>query len=71
MRLSRHAAQRLSERGIALEDVEAVCKRPEGDPLPGSSSGSLVIVGTVLAGRLKVVLSAADPNFVISAYWEV
>lgn len=59
----------MRERDISLEQVSAVLARPEGDPAPGSSPGSMELVASIGAKRLKVVVSAADSTFVISTYW--
>jgi len=59
----------MAERAIDPADVGAVLNRPEGDPLPGKSPGSIELVGAIRGRRLKVIVSAVDPSFVISAYW--
>lgn len=70
LRYTDHASQRMAERGISRDDVESVVRRPVGAAQPGSGLGNLTVVGRVGPLRLKVVLSAADPELVISV-WEV
>jgi hypothetical protein len=53
-----------------VEDVERAVRLALGEPLPGSSPGTMVIVGPARGGRmLKVVRSAVDDGYIISAYW--
>jgi hypothetical protein len=64
-----HAAERLAERGISLEDIDLALARTDGPPVPGSGM-TIVTVGYARGGRrLKVVRSSADTQLVISAYW--
>ena len=70
MRYTRHARDRMRERGITEADVEAAVNRPIGDPDAGNL-GSIVTTGQAPGGRrLKVVRSAADLELVISLYWQ-
>jgi hypothetical protein len=58
----------MRERGISKEDVEAVLRRPEGDPDPGTGLGNIVITGRAGGRRLKVVCSA-DGGTIVTAFW--
>ncbi len=59
----------MAERGITEADVETALRRPLGDPLPGEP-GTVVIEGHAPGGRiLKVCVRAADPDYVVTAYW--
>ena len=69
-RYTAHAEQRLKERGISKVDVEHACNHAYGSPAPGSTPGSIAIVGPLpgTGKRLKVVLNSSDPDLVITAY---
>jgi hypothetical protein len=69
-RLTRHARDRIDERGLSLEEIEVACSRSFAGPNPGSGIGTLEVVGPHARSgrRLKVVLSATDPDLVITAY---
>ncbi len=63
-RFSRHARQRMLERAISEEDVEAVLGNPDvtfADP-----SGNPCSIREVNGRRIKVVVKAADTDFVIT-----
>lgn len=71
MPLTNHARQRMAQRGITEQDIDAVMRRPIRGPLPGSGPGTVVFVGSATGGRmLKVVVSAVDPTIVVSVMWE-
>lgn len=67
-----HAVDRMRERGITLEQVESVLRRPIGGAEAGDS-GNVSYVGYVAGGAkpvLKVVVVAADRELVITAIWK-
>lgn len=66
MIVSKHAAERLTERGITEADCEAVL-RLSGNPDAGNN-GNLVYRGPVRGRQLTVVVSA-DGSVLVSAYW--
>jgi hypothetical protein len=71
LEISEHARQRLAERDITVEELEHAHAHPVGEPMPGSGSGTMVIRGTLPAGGyLKVVVAAADPKVIVSAWRE-
>lgn len=64
-RFSRHACQRMMERNISVADVTAVLDNPDvtfRDP-----KGNPCSVREVDGRRIKVVMSATDTDFVITA----
>jgi uncharacterized DUF497 family protein len=68
LRMSGHAQRRLAERGITLEEAqEAVDGREIAYPSEEYPDERVVILGRTSAGRrLKVVVSAADNDVVIT-----
>jgi uncharacterized protein DUF4258 len=68
MRYSRHATEQMAERTIAAHEVEEAVANPETTYTQRRPDGDrLVVLGITVAGRrLKVVLRAADPDFVIT-----
>jgi hypothetical protein len=72
MNYVRHAEERLAQRGITKQDVDAALLHPYGDPVPGSGLGNMVYTGLSLQGGrlLKVVQPALDDELVITAYWD-
>ncbi len=65
---TRHASQRLKERGIRLEDVGAVMRQPVRGPLPGNG-GTLIYEGFPIPGRLLRVIVSSDRTTLITAMW--
>jgi hypothetical protein len=64
MRFSRHALARLAERGVTQDEVASVISGAEvtyADP-----KGNPCYVRQIGQRRIKVVLAAADENFVIT-----
>jgi hypothetical protein len=69
LQLTRHAQDRMRQRGISAADVEAAAARPVRRPTPGGP-GSRWVFGYAPDGRiLKVCLSTLDPNTVITVVW--
>lgn len=67
---SKHAQRRMSERGMAASEIEEAHARPVTEDSPGSGNGTLTFVGcTRGARRLKIVVLAADRNYIVSV-WE-
>jgi hypothetical protein len=65
---SRHALEKMEERGITREEVEAALARPAGLPTPGQP-GSIWIWGHAGSRILKVCVRVNDRQFVITAAW--
>jgi hypothetical protein len=71
LELTAHVRERMEERGITVADLELAIRRAFGPPQPASGPGKMAYVGPASGGRrLKVVVSAADPNVVITAFWQ-
>jgi uncharacterized DUF497 family protein len=68
MRYSRHAIEQMAERAISAHEVEEAVANPETTYTQSKPDDDrLIILGTTAMGRrLKVVLRAADPDFVIT-----
>lgn len=67
---SKHAIERMQQRRIGERDVELALSRPIGQPLAGRG-GTMWIRGPATGGPiLKVLVRAADPEFVITTVWE-
>jgi hypothetical protein len=65
---TRHALQRMAERGVTREDVEQALNRQVGQTRSGRP-GNLVKSGYATGGRiLGVVVSAADERVVVSVW---
>jgi hypothetical protein len=65
MRFSRHALERLEERDLSEAQVEAVVEHPDvtfTDP-----KGNPCYTREMDGRRIKVVIAADDPDFVITA----
>jgi hypothetical protein len=63
-RFSRHALQRLQDRGITREEVSSVLNGPE--VTFSDQKGNPCRVREINGRRIKVVTSQTDPNFVIT-----
>lgn len=70
MRITRHCLQRMSERGVSVDDVKAALNRPVGDPGPGDRS-NVVITGRAMNSKLLCVVCSEEPSevVVVSVYW--
>lgn len=67
VKLTRHAEERLRQRGISREDVESALKRPNGRTIVGEM-GSVWVYGYDTSGRiLKVCVATDDRSRVITA----
>lgn len=65
---SRHALEKMAQRGITREEVEAALARPAGHPTPGQP-GTIWIWGHAGSRILKVCVRVHDRQFVITAVW--
>jgi uncharacterized protein YuzE len=66
VRFSRHALERLRQRGISRVDVVTCLRRPIGGPSPGEP-GTIWVRGHAESGRiLKVCVPLDDRRFVIT-----
>lgn len=65
--LSAHAAARLAQRGITVDQVQDCIRRHLGPPLPGDG-GNLVFLAMMEGKALKVV-TAADRTTIVTAMW--
>ena len=65
---SRHAAERMAQRGISMTDVQQVLAAHVGPPGAGDR-GNLVYRAPV-GGRTLVVVVSADHSVLVTAYWE-
>ncbi|MHB1211453.1 MAG: DUF4258 domain-containing protein [Candidatus Nanopelagicales bacterium] len=63
-----HVSERMAERGIALEDVRSVLRRPVTGPLPGDG-GNLIFEGYTSGGRLLRVVVTSNRLTVVTAMW--
>jgi len=66
LRLSRHARNQIRLYRVTIGDVEAVVANPAGSNQDGK--GSRRLVGLVAGRRLRVVIAADDPGFVITVH---
>ncbi len=64
MRYSYHAQQRMRTRGITRSEVEQVVRSPHTTYPDGN--GNTCLVADVNGRKIKVVVSGADPSFVIT-----
>jgi hypothetical protein len=64
MKYSYHARQRMRMRRISEAEVETVVKSPHTTYPDGN--GNTCLVADVGTRRIKVVISGADPSFVIT-----
>lgn len=64
LRYSRHARQRQAERGISDSEVEDVVDNPE--VTFADKKGNPCYIREIAGRRVKVVISSADPDFVIT-----
>jgi hypothetical protein len=68
-RYSRHAQQMMEARKITEAAVEAVLRRPIGDPAPGNRPDTISFRGYAPGGRLlKVVVDSVDREFVVTVH---
>lgn len=67
--ISRHAQQRLNQRGITEHDLEWAMSHLTGNARLGEP-GTKWVYGATPSGRiLKVCVKLDDPNYVITAAW--
>jgi hypothetical protein len=66
---SRHARDRMAERHITEQDVVDALANQLPPPLPGNQPTTLVVLGAVRGGILKLVVEAADQSRIVSAMW--
>ncbi len=64
LRPSRHARQRMVERSISYQEVEAVVAKP--DVTFTDRKGNPCSVRMICERRIKVVVSKDDPSFVVT-----
>lgn len=70
LRYSRHARERMLERGITENDVKFALSHPIGDPLPGRP-GSIYIKGHATGGMIiKVCVRTTDKEYIITVVRE-
>jgi hypothetical protein len=66
---ARHARLQMRNRRISEEHVEAILRRPIGNPEPGSRPDTIVVMGIAPGGRrLKVVVDSVDRDHVVTTY---
>lgn len=65
MRFSRHAVARMTERNISLADVSTVID--DSDVTFADPKGNPCYIREIDGRRIKVVVAADDPEFVITA----
>lgn len=68
MKVSRHADQRLQERGISIAECELVVRSPVGPTQPGDN-GNLMFSRPMSDGRTLTVVTAPDRDTLVTAYW--
>lgn len=69
-RFTDHALKRMAMRGITPDQVEQVLRRPIGPRMPGSRPDTMVVSGHADGvGILKLVVSAADEDLVVTLFW--
>jgi uncharacterized protein YuzE len=68
LRISEHAKRRMAERHIDLDEIEQVLAEQETTSTNYQDRGrpAVVVLGQADDRRLKVVISEADPEFVIT-----
>lgn len=60
----------MAQRGVFEEDVRVALSRRIGQPVPGKG-GTMWVRGHAPGGRiLKVLVRAAEPEYVITVAWE-
>jgi hypothetical protein len=64
MRMSRHARQRAAERGITVAEVQTVIDDP--DVTFNDRQGNPCLIKELSGRRIRVVVAATDPEFVIT-----
>lgn len=66
---SRHARDRMAERGITEAEVEVTLNRPVGRPEAGTSPGTIKVTGATQGdeGALQIVVTA-DGQFVVTLW---
>jgi hypothetical protein len=69
MKLTDHARSRLRKRSITEDHVREALHRRNGS-MPGSRPDTVIIRGWAGGRILKVVVSAADPEVIVTAMWE-
>ncbi|MGH3274490.1 MAG: DUF4258 domain-containing protein [Streptosporangiaceae bacterium] len=67
-RLTRHARDRMVQRGITEEDIQMALSRKSGEPRVGSN-GAVQILGYAAGGRILKVVLTPDQEAVITLAW--
>ena len=67
-RLTRHASDRMADRGITEADVESALNRRFGEPRVGSN-GAIVVLGYASGGRILKVVLTPDQEEIITLAW--
>jgi hypothetical protein len=71
VRLTAHVRQRMTQRGITEADVVSALSKRMGGPQSGNRPSTMAIRGYATGGRLlKVIVSAADEDVIVTAFWE-
>lgn len=65
--VSAHAARRLADRGITVDQVDAVLRLQVGPPGPGD--GNLTFCAR-MEGRVLEVVTSGDGKVLVTAYWK-
>jgi Domain of unknown function (DUF4258) len=65
---SRHAKDRMTERGITDAHVRAALKRRLGPPQPGDN-GNIVVLGYGSGSRILKVVLSPDQATIVSVMW--
>jgi hypothetical protein len=67
-RISRHAQDRMVERGITPEDVASALNRRCGQPQAGNN-GKIVVLGYASRGRILKVVLTPDQEEITTLAW--
>lgn len=67
-RLSKHAEERMADRGISEEDVRRALNRRSGKPRV-ASNGNIVVLGYATGGRILKIVLTPDQKEIITLAW--
>jgi Domain of unknown function (DUF4258) len=67
-RLSKHAEDRMAQRGITEADVSSALNRRSGKPRAGNN-GNIVVLGYASGGRILKVVLTPDQEEIVTAAW--